>query len=76
MIKVLVADADIQQNAQCCKFLANDKELEITNTTDGLTTLNTYFEIKPNILILSSNFSDIKYTDILNKLAQDEYSKC
>lgn len=69
MIKVLVANADIKQNAKYCNTLANDKELEITSTTDGLTTLNTYLELKPNILILDSNFKDIEYTDILNKLS-------
>lgn len=77
-LKVLVANENTMQNSLYCAYLSNDKDLEILSTKDGSSTLNTYIKIRPSILILDSIFSDLKYTDILNKLTNldDEKMKC
>ena len=69
MIKVLVANENIEQNSCCCQFLSNDKNLSIDSTFTGLSTINNYFETKPDVLVLDSNISDIHYTQIINKLS-------
>lgn len=76
MIKVLVANENIEQNSLCCQLLAEDKDFELTTTYNGTTTLQTYLELKPDILILDSNFKDIK--NILNKLTMmpEERKSC
>lgn len=69
MRKVLIANHDIDQNKQLCQYLTNDKRFEITETTDGKSTLNKYLEIKPNVLILDTNFKDMNCIEIINRLS-------
>ena len=69
MRKVLIANQDIDQNKQLCQYLKNDKRFEITETTDGKSTLNKYLEIKPNVLILDTNFKDMNCIEIINRLS-------
>lgn len=66
MIKVLVATENYEQNSRCCELLAKDKDFKVTSTYNGRTTLQTYLELQPNILILDSNLKDVK--TILRKL--------
>lgn len=58
MVKILIADTDIQRNSASCQFLANEKGFEIESTNDGSSTIKKYLEIEPNIFILDSNFTD------------------
>jgi len=76
MIKVLVATENYEQNSRCCELLAEDKDFKLTSTYNGRTTLQTYLELKPDILILDSNFKDIK--NILKKLTMmpEERKSC
>ena len=71
MKKVLIANQNIKQNEQFCQYLANDKklELEVTETTNGISTLNKYIEIEPNILVLDSCFNDMNCIEILDRLS-------
>ena len=69
MLKILVANQDTEQRINCSQFLTNDKNFIVENTSTGLMTLNAYLETKPNILILDTNFDDIKYTDILDRIS-------
>ena len=55
MVKILIADTDIQRNSASCQFLANEKGFEIESTNDGSSTIKKYLEIEPNIFILDSN---------------------
>ena len=68
MTKILIADENATNNFDLSQFLSNDKRFIIENTYDGITTLNKYIEIKPDILILNSHFSDINYTEIIDRL--------
>lgn len=78
MIKVLVANEDIKQNRDCLQFLANDKSFSIASAANGTSALQKYLEIKPNVFILDSYFTDICYTDILDRICitLDEKKKC
>lgn len=69
MVRLLVADENIEQIFHYYQFLTNDKELSIENAKDGLTALNKYLKLRPNILILDSNFSDIHYTEIIDRIS-------
>lgn len=69
MRKVLIANQDIDQNMLLCQYLTNDKRLEVTGTTDGITTLSKYLEIKPNVLILDACFNDMNCIEIIDKLS-------
>jgi hypothetical protein len=69
MIKVLVADENLESNFNCCKFLANDKTLEIISSSNGIDVLNKYYEIHPDILVINSDFKDKSYTEIINDIS-------
>jgi len=69
MLKVLVADENLETNLDFCRFLANDKNLDVVSTSTGINTIDTYSKVKPNILVINSNFIDKSYTDIINELS-------
>lgn len=69
MQKVLIANQNVEQNKNVCQHLTKDKRLEVIGTTDGLTTLKKYLEIKPDILILDSHIEDINYIEIIDRLS-------
>lgn len=78
MVKVLVSNANIEENSMICKFLTNENDFEIENTKDYITTINKYLKIEPDIFILDSQFDKMSYNDILSKIAlfPMEYDKC
>lgn len=78
MIKVLVANEDVKQNRKCCQFLAKDKNLSVIAAINGTSALQQYLEIKPNVFVLDSHFTDICYTDIIDRIciALNEKKKC
>lgn len=79
MIKVLVANSNKVKTQNCCKYLSNnDRELKVFGTNTGITTLNTYLEIEPDIFILNVKFDDINANEIPNKLclSMSEKKKC
>ena len=49
MVKVLVADENLETNLGCCNYLANDKELNISNVFNGLNVINKYYEDNINL---------------------------
>jgi len=69
MLKVLVADENLETNIDFCHFLANDKNLDVVSTSTGINTIDTYKKIKPNLLVINSNFKDKSYTNIVNELS-------
>ncbi len=75
MFKVLVADKNPQASQNCCEYLANDKSLDIISANTGITTLNKYYEMQPDILIINSNFEDIDYTEIVNELSSTSHER-
>ncbi len=78
MLKVLVADRNPVSNLDCCRYLAKDKNLNVVSSSSGFSTINKYNEISPDILMINSDFKDISYTEIINKLSStsQERNKC
>ncbi len=78
MVKVLVSNANIEENLMIRKFLTNENDFEIEDTKDFMTTINKYLKIEPDVFILDSGFGKMSYNDILNKIALFplERSKC
>ena len=62
MIKVLVADENSVANLNCCQYLANDKNLDVQSCNSGISTVNMYNKIHPNVLVINSDFKDKRYT--------------
>ena len=69
MIKILIGNENATDNSELSQFLANDKKYIIENTYDGKSTLSKYIETKPDILILDSNFSDLNYIEIIDRIS-------
>lgn len=69
MLTVLVADEDLKANSNCCRFLANDENLNIISASSGTSTLDKYYENHPDILVINSDFKDKSYDEIINELS-------
>lgn len=73
MIKIMIADDNVTFNNICCKFLTQDKDIQIvSSTTDGESTLKEYNELKPDILLLDLDLPKINGLDVINNLCLDE----
>ncbi len=70
MVKVLVADENIEQTTECCQYLSNhDHMLKIISSNTGIETLEKYNTLKTDILVLNSHFKDVKSTEIVDRLS-------
>lgn len=69
MIKILIGNENATDNSNLSQFLSNDKKYIIENTYDGKSTFSKYIETKPDILILDSNFSDLNYIEIIDRIS-------
>lgn len=69
MQKILIANPNAEQRIKLCKNLANDKRLEVIETVDGITTLEKYLDIRPNVLVLDSCLKDINCIEIIDRLS-------
>ena len=76
MIRVMVADDNIDLNNLYCKFLTKDKDIKIiSQTTDGKETLEKYKELKPDLLLLDLELPTISGLDIIELLSKDQKEK-
>ncbi|MCI9087815.1 MAG: hypothetical protein HFJ32_04605 [Clostridia bacterium] len=71
MANILVANQNVQQNIRLCNYLTNDK-LKVIGLTDEISTLEKYYEIRPDIFILNTN---LNYIEIIDKLSSDKFEK-
>lgn len=78
MVKVLIGNKDIQKDIKKYQFLIDSNEYEIITSNSGIETINKCIETTPAIIILNSNFSDIAYTDVIDKISNlpSENDKC
>lgn len=79
MIKVLVAEDNIEQNIMLSNFLTKDEEIKLIGMTfNGLDTINSYISNKPDILILDIKIPKMNGIEVLNALdkIEDEKEKC
>ena len=76
MIRVMVADDNIDINNMYCKFLTKDKDIKIiSQTTDGQETIEKYQELKPDLLLLDLEMPKINGLEIINRLSKDPNEK-
>lgn len=76
MIRVMVADDNMDLNNLYCKFLTKDKDIKIiSQTTDGKETLEKYKELKPDLLLLDLELPTISGLDIIELLSNDPKEK-
>lgn len=76
MIKVMIADDNLDLNNLCCNILSKDKDIQIISSTlDGETTLKDYMQLKPDVLLLDLDLPKMNGIDIINNICLDEFEK-
>lgn len=76
MIRVMLADDNVELIAMYCKFLTKDKNIKIiSSTTDGEKTLEDYIYFKPDLLLLDLDMPKMNGIEIINRLSQNTYEK-
>lgn len=69
MKKIMIADDNKEFNSCCRNFLTKDSSIDIVSyTIDGLTTLERYLNLRPDILLLDLNLPTISGIEIINRL--------
>jgi len=80
MIKVLVADDNVELNMTLSKYLAKEKDIKVVDMTlDGEETINSYSINNPDVLVLDMNMpkkNGIEILTDLNQLNEQEKNKC
>ena len=78
MIRILIGNKDIQAELKNFHFLENNNEYEIITSNSGKETINMCKTINPAIIIINSNFIDMEYTEVIDKLSNlpNENEKC
>lgn len=65
----MIADDNKEFNSCCKNFLTKDSSIDIlTCTSDGLTTLEKYLNLRPDILLLDLDLPTLNDIEIINKL--------
>ena len=76
MIKVMVAEDNIDENSMFCKVLTKDENIKVVSyTLDGEKTIEEYFERKPDVLLLDLGMPKVNGLDIINILSSYEEEK-
>lgn len=76
MIRVMVAEDNIDLNNMYCKFLTKDKDIKIiSQTTNGEETLKKYYELKPDLLLLDLEMPKMTGLEIIDNLNKDPKEK-
>ena len=76
MIKVIISDNNFEQNIMLSNFLTKEEDIKIIAMTSNDTdTYNSYISIKPDVLILNSDYSNANKYNILNELDKIESEK-
>ncbi len=69
MKKIMIADDNKDFNSCCRNFLTKDSSIDIvTSTIDGLTTLEQYLNLRPDILLLDLDLPTLNGIEIINRL--------
>lgn len=79
MLKLMIAEDDINIGSTYFEFLTKDKDIQIVSyTRDGEKTLNDYLEKRPDVLLLDLDMPKMSGLEVLNHLDSyaDEKKKC
>ena len=68
MVKILAVIKNIEQNSQLCQYLTQDNNIDLKITSDEVSALKQYYDLKPDIFILDTSFKNIQYIHIINTL--------
>lgn len=69
MVKVLVANENVEQATSLCQYLNNDTTFFTSSVNSGIEALNKYNEVNPHVFILGSHFKDMASTEIIDRLS-------
>ena len=78
MVKILIGNKDIQTDLKNFQFLQGNNEYEVITSNSGKETIDMCKTISPAIIILNSNFIDMNYTEVIDKISNlpSENEKC
>lgn len=79
MVKVMIAEDNVDLCKKYFEYLANDEEIKVISCVDnGEETLKKYLELNPDVLLLDLNLPKMNGIEIINKLTSDyeERNKC
>ena len=69
MVKVLVANENVEQATSLCQYLNNDTTFFTSSVNSGIEALNKYNEVNPHVFILGSHFKDMASIEIIDILS-------
>ena len=69
MTNILVADQDIKEINKINSYFNNKIDFKIISTINGLSALEEYKKIRPDIFILATNLKDINYNEIIRQIS-------
>lgn len=76
MVKVLVADTNVDDVLQYSQYLSNhDQMIKTLTANTGIEALNSYNRMKADIMILNSGFNDMESTEIVKRLSVTNYER-
>ena len=78
MLKVLIGNKNIKKDMKNYQFIKDDPNYEIITSNSGVETIKKCVSTNPEIIILNSSFSDMHYTDVIDKISclPNENDKC
>lgn len=71
MTKILIANQDIAEINKIDSYFNNNVNFKIYTTNYGLSALEQYNKVNPDIFILATNLKDISYNEILKKISSN-----
>lgn len=69
MVKVLVANENVEKATCLCQYLYTDNTLFPSSVNSGIDALNKYNEINPHVFILDSKFKDMDSLEIIDRIS-------
>lgn len=58
MVNLLIGNKNTKEIDILCPELTNDENYRVDNTSTGIDTINTYWKINPDILVVDNSLSD------------------
>lgn len=71
MIKVMIAEDNSSLCKNCFEFLTNDEDIKVVSCAlDGEETIQRYFELKPDVLLLDLDLPKINGLEVINTIGK------
>lgn len=75
MFKVMTAINNDTDNLKYANLISQDKRFYVISTNTAEQTIDTYYEINPDVLLMDTNFPDINGIEVLNRLSISKEEK-